>query len=267
MDNTVNQEIFQIIRDAIGRSGKSNCVLPFKTVQKKIEEGKIDIIDTNPVLLVERKRTYNQLFYFLDESSSVSDMKSVVQELERHNPLYADIVMKEDFRYEDSIFQNLEMRPFRTYVRKSTINLHKKYRAMIETVFADEADLESIYDMLQNTFDEMCDHIPDKAELEKLIADENVYKVTVQKDIAGVLLFEDTGVKSYARALCVSQSFQGGAIGYSLMSNYFNHHIDSNTKMFYLWVDEANAAVKKLHSRFGYAEDGLKDYIFRRGDV
>lgn len=267
ISNIVNQQIFQIIRNAIGRSDKSNCILPLKMLQKKIEEGKIDIIDSNPVLLVERKLTYSQLFYFFDENNPLSDIHLVSQKLEKYNPLCADIVMKEKFTYENSIFQKLDMSLFRTYVRKNTINQHKKYRKMMETVFADEKDLENICTMLQNTFDDMCDHIPDKIELKNLIVDKRVYKVSVQNDIAGVLLFEDTGIKSYARALCVARGFQGGAIGYSLMSSYFNHHIDSNIKMFYLWVDEANVAVKKLHNQFGYVEDGLKDFIFKRGDI
>ena len=93
-----------------------------------------------------------------------------------------------------------------------------------------------------------------------------VLKIDGQDKIAGVLLYEDTGVKSYARALCVSPDFRGGAVGYSLLAGYFNQHSEDRTKLFYLWVDEENKSVKKLHDRFGYQEDGLKDYIFKKGN-
>ncbi len=135
---------------------------------------------------------------------------------------------------------------------------------MVETEFADDEDCSEIWDMLLKTFNPMCDRIPLQTELSKLIANKSVLKVSINNEIAGVLLFQDSKSKSYVRCLCVREEYQNSVIGYSLMAKYFNLHLDSGIKLIYLWVDSENESVRKLHDRFGFKEDGTRNYIFRR---
>ncbi len=260
------ESIFEMINNTLGKPGKSNCVLPFAVIKNGLEEQKIDVISRNPLILVENKKEYSQLYYFLDEKAAITEanLHQILYELKKYNPLYADLVTRDEFEYEKSFFKRIHMVPYRTYLRKNVMNQHKKYRELMETEYADQKDLEETYEMLQTTFDFMSDHIPDKPELEFLIKNHNVLKISVQGKIAGTLLFEDAGVKSYARALCVDPDFRGGAVGFSLLAKYFNQHDNDKIKLFYLWVHDENESVRKLHDRFGYQKDGLKDYIFRK---
>lgn len=268
MRTSDNESVFQIIKNSLGRPEKSNCILPLDVIKDGLEKHIIDVISTTPLLLVEKKKKFSQLYYFFDEDfrSMEMDFEKISDKLEKYGSLYADIVTKNGFEYKASFFQKTGLLPFKTYLRKNVINQHKKYRELMETEYADLTDSEEIHELLQSSFDVMSDHIPEKNELDGLIVEKNVLKIDVQDKIAGVLLYEDTGVKSYARALCVSPDFKGGAVGYSLLARYFNQHSEDRTKLFYLWVDEKNKSVKKLHDRFGYREDGLKDYIFKKGN-
>lgn len=263
-----HESILQTINSSIGKNEKSNCVLPFQYIKDGMEKHQIDVISTTPLLLVEKKKKFRQLYYFFDKEfrSMEIDFDKISHKLEKYELLYADIVTKDRFEYKGSFFERAGILPFRTYLRKNVSNRHKKYRELMETGYADVKDSEEIYELLQSSFDVMSDHIPEKSELDSLLLGRNVLKIDGQDKIAGVLLYEDTGVKSYARALCVSPDFRGGAVGYSLLAGYFNQHSEDRTKLFYLWVDEENKSVKKLHDRFGYQEDGLKDYIFKKGN-
>ena len=141
----------------------------------------------------------------------------------------------------------------------------KKFREMLTPVFADVDDFDEIQRMLLDSFDVMCDHIPLSDELKGFLNERKILKIVIQKEIAGVLIFDDIGAQSYARCLCVSSKFQNGFVGYSLLAQYFNDRLESGVKFYYLWVDSNNESVKKLHDAFGYREDGLKNYIFKRG--
>jgi len=261
----IEKKSYQIIKDSIGRMDCSNCVESLDTILLGLEKGRIQAYSTNPVILIEKKRGYNQLFYFLDKNSPLSEWSQITEQFSNES-LFADIVVKGKFNYENSIFYQLNLKPYKTYLRKSVKNFHKEYRELLPIVYAEQEDCTAIDKMLTKTFDVMSDHIPEKEELKQLIEQKQVLMIKVQDTVSGVLLFEDIGIRSYVRCLCVSQEYQNNAMGYGLFTHYFNIHRDK-TKLFYLWVDEANDSVKKLHHQFGYQEDGLRNYIFRGGKL
>ncbi|HCJ09050.1 MAG TPA: hypothetical protein DHV96_12040, partial [Lachnospiraceae bacterium] len=119
--------------------------------------------------------------------------------------------------------------------------------------------------LLYGSFDAKVSCLPSKEELMELIDKKWTLKICINNEIAGVLLFEDFGKKSYARVLCVKEEYRNNVIGYSLFAKYINMHIN-NIHLFYLWVDRDNREVLSLHDKFGYREDGLIDNIYIRKD-
>ena len=74
-----HESILQTINSSIGKNEKSNCVLPFQYIKDGMEKHQIDVISTTPLLLVEKKKKFSQLYYFFDkEFRSMEDRKSVV---------------------------------------------------------------------------------------------------------------------------------------------------------------------------------------------
>ena len=263
--NNKKEQILEIIRKAVSKRGLTNCMLSFAEIKTRIEQDRLIKISDKPLVLLENFEKYYQLYYFLENPDLSSiDFKTINESLAKFSPLYADITLKGDFQYKDSFFEKLDMSFYRTYIRKSVINKEQKNRKLMDADYASLKDSEEIYRMLCNQFDLMSDHIPSKPELDELLKNGNVLKITIKDAIAGVLLFEDYGKRAYARALCVSPDYQNSFVGYSLMADYFSRHNAEKTSLFYLWVDEANQNVEKLHNKFGYQFDGLKNYIFRR---
>lgn len=264
-DMEIDEEKYNIIKNSVCKKDRSNCLITYKELLSNINNGKYKIMNSNPVILLELKGDYDLLYYFIDNDHPIGIPEETLCSLNERDLIYSDITLRDEFIYERSIFQQLNMLPYRVYERKSVNNEGKHYREMLNPQYAKESDLQDIYEMLIDNFDLMADHIPDKEELLRFIQNHNITCVYLKDKIAGVLIYEDQGVKSYIRALCVKNEFQNSAVGYSLMARYFNSYIDSNVRLFYLWVDSANTSVMKLHDYFGFQADGLKNYIFRCG--
>ena len=255
-----------IIKNAIGRLNLTNCIDSFANIEKKIKNGQCELMLTKPLLLIEKNTSYNRLYYFREQhSNEVEDYADIAQKLSSYKNLYTDITTKSALQYEDSIFERMLFSPYRLYIRKIVKKTGEKYREMLTPILADIEDFEEIQQLLRNTFNEMSDHIPEPWELNGFLKEHKILKIVIQNEIAGVLIFDDIGTQSYARCLCVSPKFQNGFVGYSLLARYFNDRLESGVKFYYLWVDSNNESVKKLHDAFGYREDGLKNYIFKRG--
>ena len=257
------EEILELVKNTAYKPELTNCLLPFAEVSEKLHNNYFDIICEQPLLLIERHEAFNKLYYYLKVSDERVSEDTLLLLDEYDKPLYADNTCRGAFDYNTPIYKQLGFSWYRTYLRKGVINKNLKIRRMMEPEYAKKEDAENIYIMLVNQFDIMADHIPTRTELIEMINGNQVLIIKVNGLLAGALLFEDTGKKSYARALCVSPEFQNSFVGYSLLADYFLRHQD-NTRVFELWVDEANEGVRKLHDWFGYKPDGLKNYIFRR---
>lgn len=268
----INTPAFQMIKDSNNRAPYSNCMRSVEQLLQGLESGKIDVISaSNPVVLVERKEDFAQLYYFFDRTLGSVDLSSVEwdpirEKISEYNPLYADITVRGDFEYKDSVFERLGLKPFRIYLRMSCKNIKKEYREFLEPQTADVADLDAIQLLMQTepTFDVMSDHLPDNQELKQLLLERKVLKIEIENKMAGVYIFEDTGIKSYGRTLCVAQEYQDNILGYSLLANYRNRHLNVTT-LFYTWVHQENRRSRALQQKhFGYQEDGLKNYVFKK---
>ena len=260
----MNEQIISKMKNAYSHPNLTNCMTSIAQLEKGLDEEQYYIVSESPLILIEPINGFNQLYYFLETEDLAELCKFDADLLSAFAPLYADITLKTSFQFEGSVFEELGFKPFRKYVRKSVVNSDMKIRRMMDTEFAVLDDMNDILKMLNDNFDIMADHIPDEVELSELIKKKQVLNISIKNTIAGTLLFEDTGKRSYARALCVSPDYQNSFVGYSLLADYFIRHDTDKTRLFYLWVDEANINVKKLHDRFGYRYDGLNNFIFRR---
>ena len=261
-----NEDTLNAISNSISHPELTNCMMSITEIKQKIERDQYKIINYDPLILIENHNSYTQVFYFLKDVTDAKTAANVFKDYTTERPpLYADITTKEEYRFDGTIFDIMGLRPYRTYVRKSVINKNLSFRTMCDTEYAKLSDVTDINSLLVSQFDLMCDHIPDIDELTRLVNEQKILKISINNKIAGVLLFDDFGKRSYARALCVDPEYQNSFVGYSLLADYFKKHDEDKTRLFYLWVDEANDSVKKLHDRFGYKVDGMKNYIFRKG--
>ena len=272
VERSSDTQVLRIIKDSINRIPHSNCLKPLGEVAQGLEHGRIDLLnEDNPVVLVERKKNFAQLYYFMSRGEDMppdAEWEKISEKIAAYDPLYADITVKGEFEYRNSIFEKLGLTPFRVYLRTSCVNDGKEFQELadLKPRFADVSELEGIQSLIGKTpnFDVMSDHLPDDDELKRLLLNRNVLVIEIDGNIVGVQIFEDVGTKSYGRLTSIAKEFQDNLIAYSLGADYRNRHRD-NTKLFYAWVDQENKRAYRWQTIvFGQREDGLRNYIFKR---
>jgi hypothetical protein len=254
----------KIITNSRGKKKLSNCYLSQVELEKVIDSESTQIIENEyMVLLCDSQKDYYSIYYFLSTEYLPGLGKDLKGKIEANGLNSLNVAGRELSSEVSCLMQELDFSLYKVYVRKQYINdfTRKPIRELTDVAFAEEDDLEEVFHMLQDTFDPLTDFLPKWEELRCMLKRENVLKIVFNDEVAGVLLFENQGVKSYARALCVREKYRNNVIGYSLFSRYFNMHL-STIKLFYLWVDVENKDVLNLHNKFGYVEDGLKNYTF-----
>lgn len=260
------QEISKIILNAIGKPALSNCYLSYNEIICKIESKEFQVLSSNDiVLLIQENNSVNKMYYFVNEDNVDNineDVYNYLQnKIKNHPRLVTDYITKVPCQ-EFDIIESMGYRPYKKYLR---YHMLAENAGLFEqndvAVFAEESDIEMIYGILHCSLDILTDHVPSKKELQAFIIKQQIIKICRENEIAGVLLHEKQGVKSYLRALCVQREYEKKGIGYSLMQNYIKSVINT-TKQFYLWVESTNKGAINLYQKFDYEPDGLIDYIF-----
>lgn len=253
-----------IIIHAIGNPYLTNCYLAYDEIVKKMKLNEIYCLcHENIVLLIHRVNQIHKIYYFIKNSDHLSAevLKKIQEPLKQYPNLIAEVVTKESQR-DSNILERLGFIPYKKYIRKQMLaSSWNKHKTAASVKIADERDLDDIFQLLYETFDIMSDYLVSREELLIFITLSHVLKISIDNKIAGVLLFETHGKKSYLRALCVSNRFTGQKIGLSLMEDYIERNI-KETKLFYLWVMSTNKTAVHLYEELGYEDDGLCEYIY-----
>lgn len=261
----MREDIKKVIIDALGKPNRTNCYMTFGELERKFGEKRLELVwSKDLVIFVEKKNRYYELYYFLNDGwEYFSDWDIIKVQLNKYDMISLQTVNR-SLDGDCYIAEKLAFYYYKTYLRKQYINKTlQKYNESIDVDWAVEEDNRIILDLLYETFDVLSDNLVDEFELTRMIRGQQVLKIEIAGKIQGVILFEDVGVKSYVRAVCVAKSVQNKGLGHALLARYYNLHLDK-TKLFYLWVDRDNKNAMKLYDKFGYKSDGLVNHIYIR---
>ena len=124
---------------------------------------------------------------------------------------------------------------------------------------ADASDTQAILALLEASFDPYADQLPMPYELHDAITHHNVLVVKKDAILAALLFFETQGFTSTVRYWAVAEPFRAFRLGSILMRHYFT--AQTAVKRFILWVTASNNDALKKYQHYGYAPDGLVDYV------
>ena len=246
-----------------GHLERTNCIISIDEIDKIISEDRVRVIGTEPLIFVVDHCHFYQLYYCINEGWKGIIDDGVLKALDEYGELYLDVTVGNRMNISTSIIGDLGFKEFRTYLKMDCRGSQKSVENEESVSYAEMKDMREIAEMLENSFNPMCDHLPDEKELIDYIEKRKVYAMYEGCDIAGVLLYDNTGARSYLRCLCVSEKYRAKGYGHVLVSKYHFDHKDA-VKLFYLWVDSKNEPAKKLYERFGYKYAGVKNHIYIR---
>jgi hypothetical protein len=113
--------------------------------------------------------------------------------------------------------------------------------------------------LIEGLFDPVGEQIPALYEIEEAVANHQVFAVKREGVLAGILFFEAQGFTSAVRFWAVAEKFHAAGVGSALMRHYLR--AQSGVRRFTLWVNAANQNAIQKYGHYGYAPDGLVDYV------
>lgn len=253
-----------LILNTIGNPLLTNCYLSSHEVMDKISTHEMHCFCYEGiVVLIHPLDEIHKMYYFLEDQDIL--VPHLVETIREDMKEYRDVVGTVVAKIPDkniSVLERLEFRPYKEYIRKQMpVGAIDWCEAVQMPEIAGIRDLDAIYQLLHGTFDVMSDHLVSRRELSAFLESSHVLKVCINMELAGVLLFESFGKKSYLRSICVDAKYSGRKVGLSLLQGYIEKN-QEKTKLFYLWVESTNERAIRLYEHFGYKDDGLREYIY-----
>lgn len=253
------------ILSTIGNPLLTNCYLSCQEVMDKIALHDIHCFCYEGIVILIHPMDggIHKMYYFLEDRDLLTPdlVTKIRKDLENYQNLEGTVVARMPNRHLD-VLERLQFRPYKEYIRKQMIPGTGDWirpEHVIET--AGIGDLNDICGLLHDSFDIMTDHLASQGELRNFLKMSQVLKISNHGELAGVLLYETFGKKSYLRSICVSEDYVGKKFGLSLLRGYFLKNCE-NTKLFYLWVESTNEKAIRLYESLGYKDDGLREYIY-----
>lgn len=217
-----------------------------------ISDGSLSyIILPEATFLIHDLGTYREIIFF---SKNLSDFETGLNAVKNliQRPFSVEIVGKNRIPFSKSPSAVL-MRMTRTGappVRYSSSAVRR----------ATESDIDAIYAIFSTFFHAVLERTPDKNILQNLIVSDNI-SVYVMPDgeIAGIVVYEVSGISIHLRYWWVSPKHRNKGIGSALLSDFFE--AGGKTHRQYLWVFSDNENAINRYRHYGFDFDGMTDDI------
>ncbi len=261
-----SEKILESLVKYIGKPNKTNCYLSYDQLKGMLEDHRVQVeFGKKCVFILNDKGNYIELMFFANQPQDLLEERDLLLDLLPSNKrIIISIICKGGKNVESQqLITNMGFTFHKKYLRKnlikSSIDVEKLQNENV--CFARMDDINKIQDLIIKTFDEVSDQIPDREELGQMISRRQILKYITEDGLAGFLINELQGKKSYLRMLCIDEDNRGKGIGRVLLRAYIKSEYE-NVNLFYLWVDENNKKAIELYSGQGYVSDGLEQYIY-----
>lgn len=211
------------------------------------------------ILILLNKSEFYQGYFF---ARNLCSFITLIEKLDfSTKALLLDIIGKEKDVL--ATIKQLEMcgvKLYSVYIRMACNKICKFQESKSATILASKQEGPLIYNLLYDEFDHFDAHLPTLEDIDQSIKKSEITVIKSNDLIIGLAIFEWLGSRSlYLRELMVSKEFRGKGIADALLQHTLNQ-INDDVKVT-LWVMRTNLPAIKRYKKYGFAEDGLIDYI------
>lgn len=227
-----------------------------------------DVQETAKSIVFGRQDEMVYHVYFC--TAEIAELKALLKEYQEEATI--DIIAKEQEDW-SRVFDQLSTAGYRqqaTFERHHIRNLKESmYSNIPEDLqgldarqygrYAEKADAEEIFQILEDTFDPKESHLQSLEALEGMIEDKNIRVITENGKIVTLVTFWTQGRKLYVEHL-INRGKREYA--HCLYLGVLEEMNAAGINYVYTWISSQNIRIRRFISRFGYEKEGVVDYIF-----
>ena len=212
-----------------------------------------------------------RIYWSIRDEKAIPSLLEQVRQRAGTQPLVSEIIYRENCR--PTAIKSLLQAGMRQYSRlvymtripvppppggypRCADNLHCK-RAAIK-------DIDTIYQLLWETFDPLISHLPNHEQVKEHIQKGNAFVMRKHDKIISAALFQETGSQAkYLYQLVTVQEERGKGLAEALL----NHELqrDGDQCVFSLWVEESNNSAINLYTKYGFVHSGRELSVLTDG--
>ena len=258
-------QVFEVIQQ-VKMAAPAYCTNFFPVqskLQKWIDHGELAVEPHDEAAFFLRKDRDFWHFYYCAASVPVLQKGLVNLHSLKTEPVVTDLVGDE--KSLDLVRPALEVAGFRHYTqlqrlaRMSQPQREATAKPDASVDFAEKADCGAVLALIEGAFDHYGEQLPMAYEIETAIGNRQVLAAKHNGMLAGLLFFETQGFTSAIRFWAVAEQLRDLHCGSALIRRYFE--TQSAVRRFTLWVNAANENAIQKYQHYGYAPDGLIDYV------
>ena len=220
----------------------------------------LSTLNDEALVFMDRDTDFYRLYFYAINLMSILDLLKATSV----SPIVVDYLAKDFSGDVETLFLNAGFEKYAVLIRMINNNL-PKFPKTEPLHYAEETEWSVILDMLNVGLDKFTGHFPQQEELLNLIRDKRVIVTRKNNAVTGLFMYQIMNKKCHFYQW-YSAKENDPSDGANLLINLYAILGTLGIQLGYLWVDEKNTTVMKIHKRFGFKPDGLKDFIYIKYD-
>ncbi len=228
-----------------------------------IRKKKLNIAENEySFFLLRRKHNFYLLYFF---ASSIDGLATGIKSLidTTSETLSVDVIHKKNL-ISNKVFLTFSEAGFDRRIRLYRMRKGKclpPKSKLPDVHYAVIDDVDIIDTMLHCEFDELCEQIPDKDEIEAAVKKQHIIVIKEDLSLVSFFWFERNRQTVLWRYWLTNPQYRAGSIaGIILLQQVMALHNDAIQTL--LWVREDNQKVIMAHEKNGFQRDGLIDDVY-----
>jgi L-amino acid N-acyltransferase YncA len=207
-------------------------------------------------VFIDKDMDFSRLYFYSICLNSLSDLIKKITIA----PVIADYITKEPLGELENIFLGAGFEKYAVLLRMINNSL-RRFHKVEPLHFAEEKEWPAVLEKLNEGLDKYTGHFPQKEELAGLIRDKRILVTRKNNEITGLLMYQIAGKKCNFNQWYSARG-NDPMEGANLLINLYALLDEKGIRSGFMWVNENNIPVMKIHQRFGFKPDGLADYIY-----
>lgn len=232
----------------------TNYVPTQNLFSKWISEGTAHVYEFDPAIFVTNDKGFMiEAIFMTNDVSCISICSSIIRRL-CEKPVVIERVIREN--------KDISVgHPSKILRRMSRSGSSDSFPAPSERVVkATSEDIPAIQNIFNVFFNQFTERIPDRDELQRLIENNGISLIFDKGTVAGMVVYEKTGINLHLRYWWVSPDHRNKGIGADLLRDYFENGRDCKRQFLWVFSDNTDAISKYRH--YGFEFDGVADEIY-----